>query len=717
MKVQKGLSRPKHASRNGNKRHPKNSKWRTHGRAFGSDSLSRAKLEHQLVGHEKPGLKRLKKQYPKAVDSRDTYGFAAMKFQAKPAPFSRGPPHTHTNGQAGSDSSSNTEDSQDWRSYAQTMLHNGVEGSEAHKGSMSERLEDGAQFHAQLDHTHNRTVLAMQPGQSLCFRGKCLLTCLYGRVEVFGFNIEEGQQPYPLYSPPSHCPLTIIALSSPTPSSKSQKEGRLEAKAILRNYLSPESLKHLLSKVDSDTCLVLLEPMDTPLTRFLMNQPDLSEIFGLSSKELGETIDSPALSAVGVTALRFPAGGKRGLFASKSYRDTLHSLLQAWGDDYDRAPIILVCGAKNSGKSTFSRHLINTLLNHTASVDYLECDLGQTEFTPPGCLSLSTVTEPLLGPPFTHQREPEHMVYYGQATCQSDMDRYLESLKLLWRHYSRETPVVINTMGWVKGPGFQLLVDLIRFFSVTHVVQLSFGDTTRCPTLTPEFLRSAHGWQTHPPPTHTLVEVETQEAMPGHVLYSVQSEFEGAGTSGEARHQRSNELRDLAMLAYFSKMQGPDPGPVRPLHCFIPYQVSMSAVALGVTHREVAPAHILYAANASLVGLCCVREKVASQGGPALLSRTPICQCVGLGVVRGIDMERGLYLLVTPVSPSLLKQVNCLLLGEIALPKTLLTTQPGAEGDLPYVTTDYSFEITGAGKLTVYKGLARPCLAKTKASK
>lgn len=33
----------------------------------------------------------------------------------------------------------------------------------------------------------------------------------------------------------------------------------------------------------------------------------------------------------------------------------------------------------------------------TAGVDYLEGDLGQTEFTPAGCLSLITVTEPLLG--------------------------------------------------------------------------------------------------------------------------------------------------------------------------------------------------------------------------------------------------------------------------------------------------------------------------------
>lgn len=36
-------------------------------------------------------------------------------------------------------------------------------------------------------------------------------------------------------------------------------------------------------------------------------------------------------------------------------------------------------------------------VSSTTSVDYLEGDLGQTEFTPAGCLSLSTVKEPILG--------------------------------------------------------------------------------------------------------------------------------------------------------------------------------------------------------------------------------------------------------------------------------------------------------------------------------
>lgn len=48
--------------------------------------------------------------------------------------------------------------------------------------------------------------------------------------------------------------------------------------------------------------------------------------------------------------------------------------------------------------------------------------------------------------------------------------------------------------------------------------------------------------------------------------------------------------------------------------------------------------------------------------------------CVS-GVLRGIDMVRGLYFLLTPVDPAILRKVNCLLLGGIVLPSCVLTAQ------------------------------------------
>uniref|UniRef100_A0A8B9JH85 Polynucleotide 5'-hydroxyl-kinase NOL9 n=1 Tax=Astyanax mexicanus TaxID=7994 RepID=A0A8B9JH85_ASTMX len=594
MKVHK-KTRTKNEQQSASKHLPRN-KWRVHNKKMRnydashlSQSPATAKLEHQLGNRQKFKLKRLQKAFPKTVSMTAEEQVRKKEKVSAPATV----PHGHTNGGMEVENGSESEDSQEWRSYAKSVLQNGTEkgGRGGRKNSTSAapepvENEEVPKYHAQHDHVQNHTVLALQQGQSLCFRGRCLLTCLSGRVEVLGFTIEQGQQPYPLFSPPSHCPLTITALEDCSVSTKNKKEGRLEAKAIIRKYLSSEPRKRLLGAVDCGSCVVLLQPLDTPLTRFLTSFSELDQLFDINSKELRSqaAVRDPALSAVGVTPLHGPCS--RGLVASPSYREALSSLISAWEGDFDRCPIILVCGAKNSGKSTFNRHLINSLLNHTASVEYLECDLGQTEFTPPGCLSLSTVTEPLLGPPFTHQREPDHMVFYGQTDCQVDLDRYLDSLKTLWRHYGGENPIVINTMGWVKGQALSLPALLF------------------CPSV-----------------YHAL-------------------------------------LSSSSLCASF-------------VLCFL--QVPHSAVALGVTHCEVAPNHILYAANASLVALCCLGEKVSGRAGPVLLSQIPICQCVGFGVIRGIDMARGLYFLVTPVSPAALRQVNCLLLGEVTLPKMLLT--------------------------------------------
>ena len=60
-------------------------------------------------------------------------------------------------------------------------------------------------------------------------------------------------------------------------------------------------------------------------------------------------------------------------------------------------PIFLIEGPKNSGKSTFGRALINRLLRKHDSVAWLECDLGQSEFSCGGQVGIWLVDQPLLG--------------------------------------------------------------------------------------------------------------------------------------------------------------------------------------------------------------------------------------------------------------------------------------------------------------------------------
>jgi len=163
MKVHKVSSRSQHEQRNATKRHSKN-KWHKNIRRLDSTLLntsSTTKLDQQIAKREKPTVKRLKKSYVKPVTFIPENSCAKEgKVEATSVTF----PHVHTNGGTGlDDSSSASVDSQEWSEYANSVLQNGMESTTL--TDSDQRTEDDLQFHAHLDHTHNRAVLVMKQDQ------------------------------------------------------------------------------------------------------------------------------------------------------------------------------------------------------------------------------------------------------------------------------------------------------------------------------------------------------------------------------------------------------------------------------------------------------------------------------------------------------------------------------------------------------------------------
>lgn len=158
------------SSRNATKRHVKN-KWRTHGKKIrhadnsgNGPRPSTARLESELVSRQKPALKRLQKTYTKAANVTSEDGdLSRAKGKAVSAPF----PHVHANGGTELETGSDSEDSQDWRSYARSVLQNGLkeEGGEGNSVSNQSEEGEGLEYHAQYDHSENHTVLVLKQGQ------------------------------------------------------------------------------------------------------------------------------------------------------------------------------------------------------------------------------------------------------------------------------------------------------------------------------------------------------------------------------------------------------------------------------------------------------------------------------------------------------------------------------------------------------------------------
>lgn len=117
----------------------------------------------------------------------------------------------------------------------------------------------------------------------------------------------------------------------------------------------------------------------------------------------------------------------------------------------------VIIGPVNSGKSTTARYLTNMYLNNYETVAFLDCDLGQPEFTPPGMISLTLVKDPLLGHPCTHLKIPKHSIFIGDTSPKRDPDSYITGLYKLVDIYRKECngiPLVVNTSGWIRGNFF-----------------------------------------------------------------------------------------------------------------------------------------------------------------------------------------------------------------------------------------------------------------------
>ncbi|XP_069335381.1 polynucleotide 5'-hydroxyl-kinase NOL9 [Eulemur rufifrons] len=554
-----------------------------------------------------------------------------------------------------------------------------------------------------------RALLLLPVQQGFTFSGICRVTCLYGQVQVFGFNISQGQPAQDVYSTYTHSHLTINAVRYSMPE-KSKKEIKREARTLLKSHLNLDDRCWSMQNFSPLCSIVLLEHLKTSTVKFITSYPGLSYVFTQENPAFQINPEGLALRSVGIKREK----KKKGLLLSKSALSTLEELVNVSCEEVDGCPIILVCGSQDVGKSTFNRYLINQLLNSVSCVDYLECDLGQTEFTPPGCISLLNVTEPILGPPFFHQRTPQKMVYYGKTSCKNDYENYIEIIKYVFSSYKRESPLIINTMGWVLDEGLLLLIDLIRLLSPSHVVQFSSAHSKYMPTLTPGYVDDKDGLYTKSKSkirnqgfklaefAENLEFADEEKESPvvftGHKLMRVHSEFAFRITPRN-RELHNKILRDLAVLGYLGHLQPPVPKPLSPLHGLTPYQVPFNAVALRITHSDVAPTHILYAVNASWVGLCKILDDVRGYtNGPILLAQTPICDCLGFGICRGIDMEKRLYHILTPVPPEELRTVNCLLVGAVSIPHCVFKNQRGLEGTIPYVTTDYNFKLPGASE-------------------
>lgn len=322
--------------------------------------------------------------------------------------------------------------------------------------------------------------------------------------------------------------------------------------------------------------------------------------------------------------------------------------------------IAVVCGPNNCGKTTFSLHLVNVLLQRHKKVAYLDTDVGQTVFTPPGLLSLTIIDEitPDLIRPCL--KVPERCFFFGDISSKRDPELYLSYIFNLFDHFLKEYrmnnntnclgdtgfPLVINTPGWVKGIGYEILVDMIKYMSPTHVVKVKISHEVK--NLPAGAFWTSEGVMD----TNHVIEINAALHDLLHRSVPVQKDASG--------------LRDLRVMEYFRQCFPSERNLTRKklglaLVAHPPYEFPISSVKIKHLHCQVPKTEVFYSLNATIVGLA-ISSDVTEQ----------LPQCVGLGLVRAIDPSKGMLYIITPVPQQTLEDVDLLLQGFIQIPTCFL---------------------------------------------
>lgn len=361
-------------------------------------------------------------------------------------------------------------------------------------------------------------------------------------------------------------------------------------------------------------------------------------------------------------------------------------------------------------------------------VAFLECDIGQSEFTPVGMVALHVVETPALGAPFTHPRQPYRAFYVGNSTPRDDPDYYISCVKELVKTYygqvshtrtwtdddeddyhsdddeDEHIPLIINTQGWIKGMGYDLLLQLLAYTAPSHIFGFhspSSGDSNLPQSFFPTLREQARAAGRDRPPNFSYVAA---------VVFGDDSNLSPFTKYHPADH------RALALLSYFyQKQQDVPSGSLAQIAVSretLQWDFSQALVVrrpwcwdwaqakgVWVLFDQVPPSQILHVLNGSLVALTGdkeTREEIESDlsgtstgtqststadlptDTPIPLNYFPLGQypppppehttCHGLAIIRSIQPSTRALHILTPIPLSKLQKCNGIVKGAVHMP-------------------------------------------------
>lgn len=141
----------------------------------------------------------------------------------------------------------------------------------------------------------------------------------------------------------------------------------------------------------------------------------------------------------------------------------------------------LIIGGKNVGKSTFAEHIINKSLSEHSKAGALlliDLDIGQPILFVPQVVSAILVNKPILGNgTLTECGTVLKSFVFGDVNVMLSPIKYIKCVKELLEHCAKDEtvkdlPWIVNTMGFQKGLGVELMAAVIKMTNPSKVVQI-----------------------------------------------------------------------------------------------------------------------------------------------------------------------------------------------------------------------------------------------------
>ncbi|XP_065088071.1 polynucleotide 5'-hydroxyl-kinase NOL9 [Ochlerotatus camptorhynchus] len=333
---------------------------------------------------------------------------------------------------------------------------------------------------------------------------------------------------------------------------------------------------------------------------------------------------------------------------------------------------IVVMGGKGSGKSTLCQYLVNRNVAKFRKVILIDLDIGQPIQHIPETISVTIVDRPLLGVATFSPIKPVKSWLFGSLNIVSSLIFYIQNVRQLLRYCEQHkselanVPWIINTMGYVTDFGEELMAVILRMFSPTDVIQLvSTNKLLAIPNyqnrLTCEFINQF---------SFNILRSEVQEYIQRKATfkhYELNVCYPKKGFTLNAPKRRF-----LMLLAHLADILNDTSSEW--FNDVKPFCAPLSQLQVLVTREDqtLADEQLPSVLNATLVYLC---QKV--DGG--------LYECLGIGIVRGVDKNNNVYLLQS-LPAERLADVNVLAICSSSLPNAVFLRQSAKiQGSIPYV--------------------------------